>query len=78
MTIPVGILACDGAHQQLPPVKALGHEHVAVRYRSRIDGHNEVVPWRLVGAVDGTTLAYEPATPAGAPTTLSAGAARDV
>ena len=65
---------CDSAHQQLFPVKALGHEYAAVRYRNRYDGKpEESVPWRFVGAVDGTTLSYDPATPQGAPTSLSSG-----
>lgn len=64
---------CDSAHQQLPPVRALGHEYVGVRYRNRIDGREEAPPWRLVGAVDGTKLVYEPAPPAGAPLALSSG-----
>ena len=65
--------ACDSAHQQIPPVKALGHEYVAVRYRNRFDGKEESPPWRLVGAVDGTTLTYEPAPPMGAPLALMQG-----
>lgn len=65
--------ACDGMHQQIPPVKALGNEYAAVRYRNRIDGMEESPPWRLVGAVDGTMLTYEPAAPAGAPTTVKSG-----
>ena len=31
------------------------------------------MPWRLVGTTDGTQLSYEPAAPAGAPTTLALG-----
>ena len=88
----------DGAEQMLPPVRALGSEYVAVRYRSRpvggtLDaglvgddggpadsgvvrtadgGVEEIVPWRVVGAVDGTVLTYDPAIPAGAPTLLGA------
>jgi hypothetical protein len=65
--------ACDAAHQQIPPVKALGWEYALVKYRDRVAGANEDPPWRFVGAVDGTTLTYEPAAPAGAPTTLSSG-----
>ncbi|EYF08149.1 IgGFc-binding protein [Chondromyces apiculatus] len=65
--------ACDSAHQQIPPVKALGSEYVAVRYRNRFDGEEESPPWRLVGAVDGTTLTYDPAPPTGAPSTLGRG-----
>lgn len=64
---------CDSAHQQIAPVRALGSEYAAVRYRNRYDGLEESPPWRLVGAVDGTTLTYEPSAPAGAPTTLDAG-----
>jgi hypothetical protein len=40
-----------------------------VRYRNRTQTE-ETVPWRFVGAVDGTTLTYDPPQP-GAPTTLS-------
>lgn len=63
----------DSAHQQIPPIRALGHEYVGVRYRNRYDGIEETPPWRLVGAVDGTTLTWEPSAPAGAPTTLAQG-----
>jgi hypothetical protein len=63
----------DSAHQQTPPVRALGSEYVGVRYRNRYDGIEETPPWRIIGAVDGTTLTYEPAPPAGAPTTLALG-----
>ena len=73
MAIPIDLNAGDAAHQQIPPVKALGSEYVAVRYRSRIAGSDESVPWRVVGAADGTTLSYEPSTIAGAPGTLSRG-----
>ena len=71
----LGIEACcdDSAHQQIPPVKALGSEYVAVRYRNRYDGKEESPPWRMIGAVDGTKLVYDPAPPNGAPTTLARG-----
>jgi len=62
----------DGAEQMLPPVRALGNEYVAVRYRSRDLTNEEIVPWRIVGAVDGTTLTWDPAPPAGAPTSIGA------
>jgi hypothetical protein len=72
--VPDDVAYCDSAHQQIPPVAALGSEYVAVRYRNRIDGGpEETPPWRLTGLVDGTTLAWEPSTPAGAPTKLAAG-----
>ncbi len=73
MNIPVDVAACDAAHQQIPPVQAMGHRYAAVRYRNRFAGMEETVPWRIVGGVDGTTLTYAPATPPGAPTTLNLG-----
>jgi len=73
LNIDVGKGACDSAHQQIPPIKALGNEYVAVRYRNRFDNQEESPPWRIVGAVDGTFLAYEPAVPPGAPSALSTG-----
>lgn len=73
LNIDVNTCCCDSAHQQLFPVKTLGHEYVAARYPDRFQGQAESTPWRFVGAVTGTTLTYEPATPAGAPTTLNVG-----
>ncbi len=73
MDVPTTAQACDGAHQQIPPVKALGSEYVLVRYRNRYSGKDESPPWRLVGAVKGTQLTWEPSTPPGAPTTLDVG-----
>ena len=67
-----GAAACDAAHQQIPPIVALGHEYTAVRYRNR-GPDEETVPWRVVGMVDGTVLTYEPAPPPGAPNTLTVG-----
>ncbi len=71
----LGIVSCcaDSAHQQIPPVRALGHTYVGVRYRNRYDGVNESVPWRLVGVVAETKLAWEPARPPGAPASLDLG-----
>ncbi|MBK7585798.1 MAG: IgGFc-binding protein [Myxococcales bacterium] len=76
INVPVDKDACDTAQQQLLPVKQLGHEYVSVRYKARrlgFDPVDESVPWRIVGAVDGTTLSYEPAVPSGAPLTLKQG-----
>ncbi|HEY4180877.1 MAG TPA: IgGFc-binding protein [Kofleriaceae bacterium] len=78
LNIPVATAACDSAHQQIPPVKAMGNHYAAVRYRNRYPGQEESVPWRFVGAVDGTTLTYSPSTPAGAPTTLAKGQVAEV
>ncbi len=71
----LGIEACcdESSHQQIPPVRALGSEYVGVRYRNRYDGKEETPPWRIMGAVAGTTLTWEPSAPAGAPTKLNAG-----
>ncbi|MFT3770572.1 MAG: IgGFc-binding protein [Minicystis sp.] len=71
----LGIESCcdDTGHQQIPPVRALGNEYVGVRYRNRYDGQEESPPWRIIGAVDGTVLTYEPAPPNGAPTKLARG-----
>lgn len=71
--VPVNKFACDTAQQQIPPVKATGNEYAAVRYRGRGGGIDEAPPWRMVGMVDGTTLAWEPSAPAGAPTQLMLG-----
>jgi hypothetical protein len=73
MDLPLSRLRADSAEQMLPPVRALGSEYVAVRYRTRDrTGAEEAVPWRIVGVVDGTALSYEPAPPAGAPALLNA------
>jgi len=73
MCIPTDYEACDLAHQQVPPVSALGSEYVAVRYRNRYDGPEETPPWRILGVVPGTLLTYDPAPPAGAPSSLEQG-----
>jgi hypothetical protein len=73
MNIPVSQTYCDAAHQEIPPVRAMGNHYAAVRYRNRFTGQEETVPWRMVGGVDGTTLTYLPSTPTGAPTTLALG-----
>jgi hypothetical protein len=72
MDVPISTIRADSAEQMLPPVQALGSEYVAVRYRSRA-AVEESVPWRIVGTVTGTQLAYEPAPPVGAPSSLNAG-----
>lgn len=71
----LGMIACcdDSAHQQIPPIRALGSEYVGVRYRNRYEGVEEAPPWRIVGAVDGTVLTWDPVVPTGAPTTLARG-----
>jgi hypothetical protein len=61
--IPLNKNGCDSAQQQIPPVKALGNEYVGVSNRLR--GNETKIPWRLVGAVDGTKLTWE--VPEGSP-----------
>jgi IgGFc binding protein len=78
LNVPTDKRSADGAHQQLPPVKALGHEYVGVRYRNRFDNQEETPPWRLVGAVDGTVLTWDPTPPAGAPLSLNEGAVAEI
>lgn len=43
-----------------------------MRYRTRTPGTEEVVPWRIMGMVKGTSLTYDPPQP-GAPATLDVG-----
>ena len=73
LNIDLQTCCCDSAHQQIPPVQALGNEYVAVRYRNRFMGAEESPPWRIVGAVNGTTLSYSPSAPSGAPISLGRG-----
>jgi hypothetical protein len=64
----------DAAHQQIGHVGALGSEYVGAGIVTRLQSlAPEDVPYRILGVVDGTTLAYDPAPPPGAPMTLSAG-----
>ncbi len=73
MVIPANQSACDAGHQMIPPVSALGFEYAAARYRDRHANTPESPPWRILGAVDGTTLTYEPSQPPGAPSTIGSG-----
>lgn len=57
---------CDHAEQQLPPVNALGHEYVAVPHRPRTSAPDPAY-WRIVGAVDGTELSFDPPIEGGPP-----------
>ncbi|HEY0713222.1 MAG TPA: IgGFc-binding protein, partial [Polyangia bacterium] len=63
MYVPTGTIACDAVHQQVPPLSTWGHEHAAVRYRDRLSGTNEAVPWQIVAAVNDTVLTYTPSPP---------------
>jgi hypothetical protein len=70
MDLPLNVPRADSAEQMLPPLRALGSEYVAVRYRNR-GALEESVPWRIVGAVDGTLLSFDPPQP-GSPTAVNA------
>lgn len=71
LNVPVNVPFCDHAEQQIPPIRALGHEYAIAIHRSR-NSAVENPPYRFVGAVDGTTLSYEPASTPG-PRTLKLG-----
>lgn len=74
LNVPVNAAACDSAHQQIPPVSALGSSYAAVRYRNRsLAVGDEAPPWRIVGLVDNTTLDWDPAQPPGAPASIDQG-----
>lgn len=63
----------EATHQQNHAVTALGDEYVAAAYETRrADLAPEEIEYRVVGAVDGTTLTYDPPV-AGAPTMLAQG-----
>lgn len=73
--VPNGKISGDTLHQQLPPVALMGNAYVATRYRDRRstnDTNLEIVPWRILGIVDGTQLTYDPPIDV-APTTIGAG-----
>ncbi len=73
LNIDPSTCCADSAHQQIPPVMALGSEYVAVKYRNRDSTIDETVPWRVMGFVDGTQLTYDPSAPPNAPTTINSG-----
>jgi hypothetical protein len=50
---------CDHAEQQIPAVRALGHEYAVVHHRPRTSAP-ESPRYRIIGAADGTVLTYEP------------------
>lgn len=64
----------EAAHQQIAPVSAVGNEYVGAGVVTRLESlAPESVPYRIVGAVNGTILTWDPAPPANAPTGLAAG-----
>lgn len=70
MNVPANLGYCDHGEQQIPHIRALGHEYVAALYRQRARVA-ENVPWRVIGVVDGTTLSSDP--PGIGPSKIAAG-----
>jgi hypothetical protein len=68
MRVPYGVAYCDHGEQMIPPVQALGSEYVGVMYRPR---KGEPAIWRIIGALDGTTLTWS--TEVGGPAALNRG-----
>ncbi len=75
--INIDASACDGAHEQIPPIRAFGSEYVYGRYRDRVDNQDETPPTRITGAVDGTQLTWDP-SPTGAQATVGKGQSFEV
>ena len=80
LNLPGDLIACDVDNEQIPPLSAWGHEYAVVPAPNRaswssqgreVERDPSVV--RVVGAVDGTELVYEPGPPAGAPSVLASG-----
>jgi hypothetical protein len=73
MGSPANSTECDNVHQAIPPLQSWGSEYAAVGHRAR-DGSpgQENGLYRIVAAVGGTNLTYEPSAPSGAPTTIGA------
>lgn len=68
----------EGTHQQILPLSALGNSYAAAPYTTRrADLAAEVIPYRIVGGVDGTTLTFDPPI-AGAPSSIDRGDVADI
>jgi hypothetical protein len=72
LRVPVHVDWSDHAEQQIPPVRALGSEYAVASYRDRVEGIAEHRLHRIVGAVDGTMLSFDPPI-AGAPSQVDLG-----
>jgi hypothetical protein len=67
----------DATHNAQQPASSLGNDYVVAPYETRRkDLQPEEIQYRLVGAVDGTTLTFDPAIP-GAPSQLGRGEVTD-
>lgn len=72
LRLPADTDYSDHSEQQIPPVRAMGHEYAVASYRDRVPGVAEKRKHRLIGAVDGTELSFDPPI-AGAPSKLALG-----
>ena len=70
MNVPTNAAYCDHGEQQIPPVRALGSRYAAASYRQRSSVPENPL-YRLIGAVDGTQLAYDP--PVAGPASIGLG-----
>jgi hypothetical protein len=67
----------EATHQQIVPVSSLGNAYVAAPYATRRkDLAPEPIHYRMVGALDGTTLSWDPPV-MGGPATLDQGQVAD-
>ncbi len=71
---PTSSNACCADHleHQMLPLTAWGTGYVAAPAAAPVGGGNDASLFRITGGFDGTTLEYQPITPAGAPTTIDA------
>jgi hypothetical protein len=70
---PVPAPGGEATHQQMAPVDALGSEYAVAPFETRrADLQPESIPYRIVGAFDGTRLTFDPPI-TGAPATLNQG-----
>jgi hypothetical protein len=65
-----GTCCCDHAEQQIPSVQQMGSLYAGASYRDRTAAA-EHRPWRIIGAVDGTQLSFDP--PVGGPKSVGKG-----
>ena len=80
MAVPGDVSACDIDNSQVPPISAWGHEYAVLPAPNRPglasqgdSKQRDPSVARIVGAVAGTKLVYEPNRPEGAPDTLEPG-----
>jgi hypothetical protein len=72
---PSSANACcaDHVEHQMLPLTAWGTSYAAAPAASAVGAGNDASLFRITGAFDGTSLAYSPAAPVGAPSTIDAG-----